>query len=1306
MSITNTITITSKLEKGMHNLGRLLGRILDATTITMSMCSDIIDATYGIGKYAAPTVYRPAGITPEKLLASALYGNEKALGCAKLGELTKLVNSLALPEGITKKEGANGDISFNCEGDTLFIIDQEQLIYKGNAKDIAAAVVMKKQVINQEPYERVITLDNVLSKEETITEALAYIAKQPKIDRAIIWDKLMNLITVNAEEGELNPLRAELLSNCYIYSISEDGSVIDGILNAKWADIATQYVKVTADGKTTVIAHEGAMRIFPIYNGPKVIGTGKGMKLGHAIDILPFIRFVAGMNAVDTIDFKDIRKFVARASSLTSNVPAEIKEMDALTLIILGKAPSGDGFVSPTFAAKIQPIRRIRQPFFDVTGYTLHLGNEGQLPLLKVNEKEVIGFEYGPGEVILSDAKGIVFRNNTNYPAKIERFRVTDRLTGGNNYKDLRITITQKIMAEGGMKFRPMLREKDFGNQDIQNAHALIGKSILSILKEDLILTVDGKQQLIDMILSSQGIKLLGCAKNIITRCSEEHGFTAKEITVNIDGADYKAIIGYLPFGIEGLLWDKRYSLKKPVTMKYPYVQDYTNFIHGISELPGMTNADEQVMLNWMLGHVTKSGRNFNRTLAMFNGTHYPGTVITIDDFIKLTDTELLDRNRKAFTIVSGNITLARKLTFPSGEDCVMLFSRPTVATNGDYIDNIAIESDDRTWKSEMYNYIDQLRAIGKGLTVPVDNINESMQKLYDIALRQPDKAFRATMTGARWSLVIREEVKHGQCHIADNQYRMFTEKGITHAILMRTPTLYPTLEIVELRPQSELKMGSFAVDPYRNESICYCSTNVADAMNGDSDGDGIFAMFFTDKDTTAVAKKLASINIGRMLADNFLKTKINPNGIGWQSAIDSDNSDFDTLSRAFSENYQIIKQYTIDDVVDAIIAAAQNKQAMGPTTSNFWREVMLENAVIKSNMDAYKYHGSRFFKGLMGHLYLGRQTSQAALDGIKANVDVNINSFKSLMMDVLDDPKKTDRYITFAVSLGMSKDAIENDIAILTAAHNTMKKLFPGTKKLSSLLMSGKGRSEKKIIDKMLNLVIGKTDKPLTPAETKQLIVDIRTQLTGSAQWVEEMCPTFYRVMVDFVKGFQEPPTVELPAKAIAGYVAQQVMTKYGITADMLNAKGITRRALGRIVNNITDANDKNDKAVEFIEALFAPKTDGKPTEFDKEMIAVMYVQGNPKLGPSKAFGNILQACKDIMADDKLAEDIKKKASAKFIRQAIGEILMAEAAFFGSNTGDSFHYRVGNTILTRLNAFAPLRTNAKAWADSKKAQA
>lgn len=1212
------------------------------------------------------------------------------------------LTNLQLPEGITKKEGANGDTSFNFDGDTLFILDQAQLIYKGNAKDIAAAVVMRKQIINQEPYERTITLDNVLSKEETLVAAITYITKQPKIDRIFVWDRLMNLITVNAEEGELNPLRAELLSNCFIYSISEDGSVIDGILNAKWTDIATQYVKITVDGKTTTVTHEGAMRIFPIYNGPKVIGTGKGMKLEHAIDILPFITYMTDRYNVETIDFKDIRKFVARASSLTSNVPAEIKEMDALSLVLLGKSPSGDGFISPTFACKVQPIRRIRQPFFDVTGYTLHLGNEGQLPLLKVNEKEVIGFEYGPGEIILSNAKGIIFRNNTNYPAKIERFRVTDRLTGGNNYKDLRITITQKVMSEGGMKFRPMLREQDFNNNEVRNAHALIGKSILSILKNDLIINLDGKKQNIDMVLSSQGIKLLGCAKNIITRCSKAHGFTAREITVNIDGTDYKAIIGYLPFGVEGLLWDKRYSIKKPVTMKYPYVQDFCNFIHGIGELPGMTPSDEMILLNWMLEHVVKSGKNFNKTLSMFNGKHYPGTAITIDDFVKLTDAELLDRNRRAFTIVSGSVTLARKLTFPSGEDCVMLYSRPTVAANGDYIDNIAIESDDRTWKSEMFNYIDQIRAIGKGLTVPIDNINESMRKLYDIALRQPDKAFRATITGARWSLVIREEVKHGQCHIADNQFRMFNEKGITHAILMRTPTLYPTLEIVELRPQSELQMGSFAVDPYRNESICYCSTNIADAMNGDSDGDGIFAMFFTDKDTTAVAKRLIDINIGRMLADNFLKTKANPNSIGWQSAVDSDTNDFDVFSKAFSENYQIIKQYTVDDVVEAIIAAAQNKQAMGPTTSNFWREVMLENAIRLSSSTAYKHHGSRFFKGLIGHLYLGRQTSQAALDGIKANVDVNINSFKSLMMDVLDDPKKTDRYTAFAVSLGMSKDAIENDIAILTSAHDMLKKIFPNTKKLSNLLMSGKGKSEKKIIDKMLNLVIGKTDKALTPAETKQLITDIREQLSGPEKWVSELCPTFYRIMVEFVEDFQEPPTVELSTKTIAGYAAKYVMEKHGITIDMLNAKGITRRALGRIVSNITDATDKNDKAVEFIEAMFAPKPDGKPTTFDKEMVAVMYIQGNPKLGPSKAFGNILQACKDIMADDKLIDDIKKKSSAKYLRQAIGEILMAEAAFFGSNVGDSFHYRVGNTILTKLNAFATLRTNAKAWVDSK----
>ncbi len=1217
--------------------------------------------------------------------------------------ITNLITNLSLPEGISKKEGANGDVSFNINGNTLFNVDQGQLIYKGNAKDIAAAIVCYKEIIGQEPYERTITFREILTKDATVKAALDYIAAQPAIDQMTVWDKLMNLITVNAEEGELNELRDELLSNCYIYSISEDDNIIGGILNAKWEDITTQRIKITKDGKDTVIEHDGALQACPLINGPKVIGIGKGMFLNHAIDILPCTAFAnLEKTLVDTSDFKDIRKIVARMSSLSSNVPAELPEMDALTLIVKDLNPSGDGFLSPSFCDLVQPVRRIREPFFDVAGYTLHLGNEGSLPVLKINEKELIGFEYGPGEVILSNANGVVFRNNTNYPAKIERFRVTDRLTGGNSYKDLRVTITQKIVAEGGMKYRPMLRKEDFYNQDVKNASVLIGKSILSVLKKDFCISINGKNTRIDMILGSQGVKLLGCAKNIITRCSKAHGFEAREITVAINGKEHQAIIGYAPFGIEGMLWDKRYSTSKPVTMKYPYVQDYCNFLYGMGNLPGMEPADEQILLDWMTGHVLQSGKKFNKTLAMFNGTHYPGTVITIDEFCKLTDEELMNRNRKAFTIVSGDIRLQRKLTFPSGEDCIALFSRPTVMHHGDYMDYIAQDSDDRVWKAEMNNYIDQLRAIGAGLTVPIDNINESLQKLYNVAIQQPDKAFRATIPGARYTLVIRHEVEHGTCYIADAHYRKFRDMGITHGILMRTPTLYPTWEIVEFRPQSELEMGDLTVEHQRNESICYCSTNVADAQNGDSDGDNVFIIFFDTADTTTVAKKLNKLGIGRILADNFLKTKANPSSIGWANAVDSDRKDYDVLSRAFSEDYRIIKQYTVREIVEAIIAAAQNKQAMGPTTSNFWRECMLEAAIVKSSSEAYKYFGSRFYSGLIGHLYLGRMTSQAALDGIKANVDVNINSYKSIMMEVIDDPRKTSRYTSFATSLGMSKIAIDNDIAILTEANTILRSIFPKTKKLSNLLIAGKGRSEKRIIDKMLALVVGKTDHKLTANETRILIAEIKEQLAGKDSWINDMCPTFFRIMKEFVECFQTPPTVELPSRAIASFMAQEVMKKYGLTADMICEKGITRRAIGRIVNNLTDAAEKNDKAVEFLSAMFAPKTDGKPTAFDKEVISVLYIKGDPKMGPSRAFGNILQGCKDIMANTTITEDIRKKASAKFLRQAIGEIMMAESAFFGKNAGDSFHFRTGNTILTRLNAFATIRANAQAWAEAK----
>lgn len=1231
--------------------------------------------------------------------------------------------NLDVPVSTKLEQDPNGGILLNVSGDTLLLSEGPDLIYNGTVRDVVRIVCINKHTNAQ--GHRKMEIVNILTKEETLSAATQYIGSIGNGAKMDIWDKLMSKITVNVEEGELNPLRNKLLRNCFTYSIIDVGTkdirtiptatdIIVGVMTASWNDITPKYRNIMEPildengmpvGQRIIdtIREDGAMHLFPIYNGPSIVGKGIGTKLDFMVDIFPFTSFAnEERTAVDTIDFKDIRKFIARGSSFTNNNPADIPEMDMFTLIIPGLSPGGDMFVTPQFADKIQPKRIIRKPFRDVIGWNVHVGKD-IIPIDKIKLEELDGHAYAPGEVILSNGNGPVYTNNTQYDATVVRFKLNRRYFKNQFSLDLRTSLMQQMPSRGCMKYRPLLRTEDYNNQDITKAAALLGKAISSVLAKDINATINGDNYVVDSIMNSQCIKLIGCMKNIMIRTSEKYGFAAGPCKMTIDGIEYDAIAGYLPVGFEGMLWDKRFNGHKPVTMKLPYILDFTKFMHGIGKLDGMTEAGENTMVDWFLDNIAKAGKQFNKTLNLFNGKRFPGTVITIDEFAKLTNEQLLDTDRKAFTIVSSDtVKLAKKLVFPSGDICYRLYSRPVNGkSTDDYMENVLQDSGDRVFKHDMQVYVDQLRAIAKGLSISGDSILDSMQKLSDVALQQPHKAFSGSFPGGRWTLVVRDEVKHGQIHLSDDYYQWCIENGITHMLILRTPVLYPTLEIVEIRPHSELQNGSFTIDPNRNEAIAYCSPNVSNSMNGDCDGDGIFGIFFPT-DLNHIARILVKNKIGKLLADNYLRTRQDPNSIGWTAAKDSDSADYTAMVRAFVDGEQVIKQYTIDEIIEAILASAQNKKSMGPTTANFWRDIILYSSITKNCEEAYGYIGNKFYRGMIGHLYLGRLVSQAVLDGIKANVDINVNSFKGLMMEVLDNPKNSGRYIKFAQNLGMSQDAIDSDLSILRATAEILAKVFPNKKNKCNSFMSGRGNNEKQILDKIITLVIGKSDHALTPSETKQLVGDIRTGLNGDYKFLKELCAPMYNLLLAFVNDFKEVAPIEVTAASIAKYTAGKELSKYNITPAMIADKGITRRALGIVASNITNAEDLNDKAVEFINALFENRENNKLTAFEKALVSVMYINGDPKLGPNEAFGNIATTCQAIMTDPTIEADKRRTVSSLFVRKAIGELLIAESAYFGNNASNSFHYRTGHSILVRLNEFATLRSRAKAWVDSK----
>ena len=1316
-----TKELSTRLSVGLTNLGRLLGRLIPATTIVAKVMATPIAMVNKTRKALNSIV----------ISNDMMYGN-RAMGCASANEFGPLTLDLAWDtEGIVRVREQKNMTLLSVKGiDVMHIDNNEGIISNGAVVDIIKVIVIVKTMIDEERKLHTMSSPITLSKSAVISKALEYVSKFEGDMLVSTWKKIMSAVTANSEEGLCNPLRMLWLENLETYSFVQGNITTDSIIlglrdmnpeyKTRWQDTFPRTKTITKDdGNKETMTLDGAMSHNLLINGAATEVKGTGVPWDFAVSQLPMFTN-NGDETYNAIDFRSLAKVVARTSGLSSNIAADLngKEYDAFTLILQNECYCGEAILFPSFRRGVEIRQDMRYPFFEVENYKVHApGNGPATDIVKVQEKVMLGQEYYPGDVILSDSNGPVLKNNSRWPVTVTKFRTNPRRFYTIEHTDLRVVLTTMVNPDV-VKFRPVLRQEWIGTNDLDNASALIGKALCACAKDDLNITIGKKSYRVDMIMGSEGRKLDLCTINAMRSVSKKHGFKVREVKFTVCGKTYKAIAGYMPWGIENVIQNKRWNDTKQISMKFPYVMDYYLYLNGLSETGAISYTEEMALRDWWMGSVDKSQKEYFDILDIWTGKHVPGTTMPSADFLAMTADELLNGKNKCFSIVMPN---GKHYPWPSGEVARYIYSRPVTGNNcDDYMDYLVADHENRVMKSELMEYYKKLRLVAKGATI--DSMVQSFKALYDIAVIRPVDAFRGNYDGARFSNYTRKEVKSGQCHVADEYYTKLKAKGVTHSLIMRTPTIYPSWEICEVRPLSELNVsnGLFEFDPgFANQAALFTHKNIADALRGDNDGDPIFMIFLPTGNITDIASKLIRFGINDKFAVNQLA--LTNKKIGWALALDDDKRGYEHLLEVMSDKGKAYPStFTKQDVLDAVMSAAKAKHDIAMVTANMWCiDTVLYNATVKQTMQAYKDMSNPLVSvAIFGHNYLAQLAVQATIDSVKDDGNTNIYAGKTYTWSALNNGKNIAKYEDYAKMIGESSEAVSYDLLALRYTAGLLKSKYPNDKDKIGHIVSGTGMTRDGIINKMIRLVTSDTlklTKDTTMIDDSQLpapedcvfnlIADLKRDLTGDCAWVYNLCSPLHEYITMFCNRFELPIECAVAPKTMANYVASTLDNSYSIKPGMVQSNGLTSRIMGTMCTSLSNAMAIEDRVVEIVRALESGDKDSRRVITN----ALYYRDSNKALVPSKAFGSLIQGIKDstMLIQD---EATKLEIGRSLRNRALGEIFLAMSSRHGKTISTSLEYVVGTTLLDRaepndgkfFSRLEEIQTEATVWAEAK----